>query len=146
VRARTGVELDAGGMAEVSAFGVRHAWAREAARGRIVLAGDAAHEISPIGGQGMTLGWLNATELAATLAEMLGGASHAGLRAYQARAARRQRMTARQAFFNTAMGRPRGPAALAARNVFVRAIARPAFERQAAAAFTMAAAARTVAS
>ncbi|WAA64820.1 FAD-dependent oxidoreductase [Microbacterium oxydans] len=40
-------------------------------RGRVVLLGDAAHEISPIGGQGMNLGWMDAARLAAELARAL---------------------------------------------------------------------------
>jgi len=158
VRRRTGVRLAADDIDSTSTFGVRHVWAESAVRGRVVLAGDAAHEISPIGGQGMTLGWLDAAELAAALADELrcrsgersadgrGGARGAGgaLRAYEATAARRQRMTARQAFFNTAMGRPRRGGALAVRNALVRSIAHPTFERRLAAAFTMAAPAATV--
>ena len=144
VQRRTRIKLDAADIAATSSFGVHHVWAVNTVRGRIALVGDAAHEISPIGGQGMTLGWLDAAELAATLADVLRGASRSSLAAYQAGAIRRQRMAARQAFFNTAMGRPRHGAALAARNLAVRAIAHPAFERRAAAAFTMAAPGGTV--
>ncbi|MFC4241751.1 FAD-dependent oxidoreductase [Gryllotalpicola reticulitermitis] len=139
VRRRTGVAVDGGTIGDVSSFGVGHVWARAAVRGRIALVGDAAHEISPIGGQGMTLGWLDASELAAALAQVIGGGPRDALAAYAARAAKRERMTARQAFFNTAMGRPRHGRMLAARNVIVRAMAGPRFERRIAAAFTMAA-------
>jgi len=141
---RAGVDLDPATIAGVSAFGVHHVWSAGTVRDHVLLVGDAAHEISPIGGQGMTLGWLDATEVAAALASVLAGGSRDALAAYEARAAQRQRMTARQAFFNTAMGRPRRGAVLAARNTVVRAIAHPRFERRLAAAFTMAAPAATV--
>jgi hypothetical protein len=48
-------------------------------------------------------------------------------------------MTARQAYFNTMMGRPRGGAALWARNAVIRGLTLPRFERGLARAFTMAA-------
>ena len=41
------------------------------ARGRVLLAGDAAHVHSPAGGQGMNLGWLDAVDLAGLLASAL---------------------------------------------------------------------------
>jgi 2-polyprenyl-6-methoxyphenol hydroxylase-like FAD-dependent oxidoreductase len=47
----------------LSSFGVQHLMAETYAKGRILLAGDSAHVVSPIGGQGMNLGWLDAWEL-----------------------------------------------------------------------------------
>ena len=139
VRRRTGVVLDPGSIAPTSTFGIRHVWTPTTVRGRLILAGDAAHEISPIGGQGMTLGWLDAAQLVPALADVIGGAGPAALSAYRLDAARRQRIAARQAHFNTVMGRPRRGIPLAARDLLVRTIARPAFERRLARAFTMAA-------
>lgn len=54
----------------VSASGVQHYLARTFSRGRILLAGDAAHVVSPIGGQGMNLGWLDTTALAAAFQQI----------------------------------------------------------------------------
>jgi 2-polyprenyl-6-methoxyphenol hydroxylase-like FAD-dependent oxidoreductase len=143
VRARTGAEVDAATIAGTSAFGVRHVWAADPVRGRIVLVGDAAHEISPIGGQGMTLGWLDAAQLADALAGVLAGDGPAALAEYRRAAARRHWMTARQACFNTVMGRPRRGAVLSARNAVIRGLTLPRFERGLARAFTMAAPAGT---
>jgi len=51
----------------LSSFGVQHHLAESFHSGRVVLAGDSAHVVSPIGGQGMNLGWLTAKRLADTL-------------------------------------------------------------------------------
>ncbi|WP_022900079.1 FAD-dependent oxidoreductase [Humibacter albus] len=188
---RTGIELDPRELTTPSPFGVRHAragpWDPNVLNGCLALVGDAAHEISPIGGQGMTLGWLNAADLADVLADIVGDSEGGGadgpgrsaqgpgrsgggpgrsaddpsrgakgpgrgeggrgtpddaLRAWAITAERRQRIAARQASFNTAMGRPRGPVALALRNLLVRGIALPPLEKRLARIFTMAAPAR----
>lgn len=51
----------------LSSFGVQKLVATPMAGGRIALAGDAAHIVSPIGGQGMNLGWLDAWDLSKVL-------------------------------------------------------------------------------
>jgi 2-polyprenyl-6-methoxyphenol hydroxylase-like FAD-dependent oxidoreductase len=38
---------------------------------RIILAGDSAHQCSPLGGQGMNLGWLDAWQLSDTICDVL---------------------------------------------------------------------------
>jgi 2-polyprenyl-6-methoxyphenol hydroxylase-like FAD-dependent oxidoreductase len=68
VRERTGLELS-GGAATVSVFTAETLLLRSLTRGRLVLAGDAAHVIPPIGGQGLNLGWLGAERLARALAQ-----------------------------------------------------------------------------
>ncbi|RII98027.1 FAD-dependent monooxygenase, partial [Clavibacter nebraskensis] len=69
VTARTGHVVSAAELDPVSGFGVRRRLARRMVAGRGVLIGDAAHEISPIGGQGMNLGWLDADALAPILVD-----------------------------------------------------------------------------
>lgn len=55
----------------LSSFGVQRYLAQPMAENRIFLAGDSAHIVSPIGGQGMNLGWLDCAELAPNIEEVL---------------------------------------------------------------------------
>ncbi|WP_102125989.1 FAD-dependent oxidoreductase [Deinococcus planocerae] len=113
VRGRTGLHLPARDCTMLSAFGVRHHLADRMVAGRVLLVGDAAHEVSPIGGQGMNLGWLDAAALAPLLGKALGGAPGAGaaLLRYERARLRSARLATRQAEFNMVFGRPaRGPA------------------------------------
>nr|AYM54399.1 monooxygenase FAD-binding protein [Phaselicystis flava] len=64
VARRTGQVARAATATMISAFTAERYIASTFARGSIALAGDAAHVISPIGGQGMNLGWLDARLLA----------------------------------------------------------------------------------
>ena len=66
-----------------SRFRVHHRVADTYRKGRVVLAGDAAHVHSPAGGQGMNTGILDAMRLADALRAALGGDS-AALDAYGA--------------------------------------------------------------
>lgn len=53
----------------LSSFGVQHYLAQQMAIGNVLLAGDAAHVVSPIGGQGMNLGWLDAEACSETISQ-----------------------------------------------------------------------------
>lgn len=70
---RTGhvAEREAAGM--LSEFRCSRRSVPHMAAGRVVLIGDAAHEVSPIGGQGMALGLLDAAALAPLLVRAAGG-------------------------------------------------------------------------
>ena len=108
VLSRTGLFLPASDCSMLSAFEVGHHRASRMVAGRICLIGDAAHEVSPIGGQGMNLGWLDA----AALAPLLGAAAHdrtgadRELRRYERRRLRSSRVASRQAELNMLFGRP----------------------------------------
>ena len=110
VAERTGVSVDATTNSMLSAFSVRRRMAANLVRGRIVLIGDAAHEISPIGGQGMNLGWLDAAELAPLLVagSASAGPDAAALAAFGDHRMHVARRAARQAEANMGMGRPIG--------------------------------------
>ncbi|CAI3798175.1 FAD-dependent oxidoreductase [Pseudarthrobacter sp. MM222] len=139
VRERTGIDVDAGSNSMLSSFGVRSRLARRMVTGRTVLIGDAAHEISPIGGQGMNLGWLDAVALAPlVLAAVQGADTGARLQRFE-----RNRMTAaaratRQAEINMALGRPLEGTLLSLRNNAISAAAAvPALNSFVARRFTM---------
>ena len=67
VMRRTGTTLPQEACSMHSSFTAERYEAERFFVGRVALAGDAAHIISPIGGQGMNLGWMDADWLAAWL-------------------------------------------------------------------------------
>jgi 2-polyprenyl-6-methoxyphenol hydroxylase-like FAD-dependent oxidoreductase len=83
----------------VSVFKAERFEAERFRRDRVLLAGDAAHVVSPVGGQGMNVGWLNAFDLAeALVAVARGGRPREDLlEAWEQRARRRARSAARRA-------------------------------------------------
>lgn len=102
VYARTGSILDGTHHSMLSAFGVQHFQAEFFTKGRVILAGDAAHVVSPIGGQGMNLGWIDGLELAECLA-----AEIPDLKGYHRQQSKMARKVARRAEINMMLGRKR---------------------------------------
>ncbi len=139
IRSRTGNRVDPATNTMLSAFSPRSTMACRLVAGRAVLIGDAAHEISPIGGQGMNLGWLDAAELAPILRDAVAGESVGPrLREYEARRRRAARAARWQAEVNMMLGRPLAPPVLALRNRVMGAVAAvPAANRLVARRFTM---------
>jgi 2-polyprenyl-6-methoxyphenol hydroxylase-like FAD-dependent oxidoreductase len=90
---RTGFDLRKANCTMISSFGVQHYIAENFSKERVVLAGDAAHVVSPIGGQGMNLGWLDGEALAKALDDFLSSKDELHLQRYS----KRQRSVARQA-------------------------------------------------
>lgn len=116
VARRTGHLVDAGENTMLSRFTTREFSVGAMAHGHVVLIGDAAHEISPIGGQGMTLGLVDAAELAPLLIAALNGACPRPrlddqLSRFSTLRLAAARRAARQARLNMKLGRPLwGPA------------------------------------
>ena len=108
--ARLGEAQAGEGVAAATSFGVRRMVAPRMRRDRILTVGDTAHEVSPIGGQGMSLGLLDAMTLAPLLAEwMRTGTAPTTLDAWERRRVRSARLSAAIAAANTALGRPTSP-------------------------------------
>ncbi|UYO95947.1 FAD-dependent monooxygenase [Microbacterium sp. M28] len=114
VLARTGLDIGEPGGARPQSFRARQHRASRLVHGPAVLLGDAAHEISPIGGQGMNLAWIAACRLAVALTER--SDREAALRAYERVSLRAAALGQRRARFNMAMGAPVGEAARAVRD------------------------------
>lgn len=135
---RTGLELDPATSTMSSSFAVRRRLVRAMVRGRCVLIGDAAHEISPIGGQGMNLGWLDAAALAPLLvASGQRSPDPTALARFEVTRMASARRGARQAEVNMALGRPLAGLRLAARDAALRAALRTPLRGQLAATYAM---------
>lgn len=139
VEARTGVVVDPDSSTMLSAFEVQSRLAKRMVHGRTVLLGDAAHEISPIGGQGMNLGWLDAAALAPIVDSSLKGeAVGVRLREFEEKRRRAASRASLQAGLNMALGRPLHPAIMASRNLlFAHALELPAVSALVERRFTM---------
>lgn len=139
---RTGEERLAAGIELASAFGIRRALLRRMRCGRVIAIGDTAHEVSPIGGQGMNLALLDAVALAPVLARWLTetGAEAGGTREldrWERDRLASARTAARLAGMNTALGRSRAPWAFACTAAAIGASLSTPLARSAARAYAM---------
>ncbi len=137
VQRRTGHELEGVKNHMLSSFGVQRYIARPMARGRVLLAGDAAQVVSPIGGQGMNLGWLQAWELAGAIETVLQhpDSRERSFRSYDRGRRRTARKAIRRAEFNMRLGSKSVLAPL--RNLMVSVALHTPLSRYLARVFTM---------
>ncbi len=137
LRKRIGHELRMCGNYMVSRFQAERFLAPVLYRERIVLAGDSAHVVSPIGGQGLNLGWLGAWRLAEQLRDIVqGGLDYReGFARYSRDQRRAARRATRRAELNMTLGRKRAWVFL--RNSVVRLLLRAPVDRLIARLFTM---------
>ncbi|GAA4359892.1 FAD-dependent oxidoreductase [Paeniglutamicibacter cryotolerans] len=103
VRLRTGHLADPKSCTMESQFRSSNRRVSDMVNGHVVLLGDAAHEVSPIGGQGMALGLIDAMALATILA--CGGDVSALLKRFSAQRLQAAKIAGRQAHLNMALGR-----------------------------------------
>lgn len=136
---RTGVAVDAGTNSMLSSFGARTRMVERMVHGRVTLIGDAAHEISPIGGQGMNLGWLDAADLVPFILRRLARTGRErDFRSFEGHRLRAAATAARQAEINMALGRPLQRPWWTVRNRLIGCAAGvPAVNARVAARFTM---------
>jgi 2-polyprenyl-6-methoxyphenol hydroxylase-like FAD-dependent oxidoreductase len=118
---RLGLDVD---TSSASTFRVRRAVAPALRRGRVIVVGDAAHEVSPIGGQGMNLGLLDALTLSPILTGWVRGEEPDALLAWERGRLASARHAARLAFLNTMLGRGASCPAHAARSGALRTVLR----------------------
>ncbi|THJ66717.1 FAD-dependent monooxygenase [Arthrobacter echini] len=126
IRERTGIGVAPDTNSMISAFDVRSRLAKRFVAGRTVLVGDAAHEISPIGGQGMNLGWLDAARLAPIIGASLqdGKDVAAHLARYEKERRAQAALARRKAHLNMALGRPLPAVLMRPRNAVLGALIR----------------------
>lgn len=103
---RTGCRVNASTCTMTSVFGIQNYLADDLVSGRVILAGDAGHICSPLGGQGMNLGFMDIASLSNALAAAF--ATKAGDRVLQQYSQERRRMAkivGKRAAFNTIISR-----------------------------------------
>lgn len=113
-----------------TSFGVGRFVVHRMHHGRVLAIGDAAHEVSPIGGQGLNLGLIDAATLAPLLAEWdRTGEPPPALAEWERRRRRAAGIAARIAALNTLAGRGHGRLGAAARDAGIRLAPAPLLAR-----------------
>lgn len=137
VAERTGHRVVETERSMYSEFCTAHRQVGSLAHGRVLVIGDAAHEVSPIGGQGMTLGLADARELSTLLTGTL-PVTPERLQKFSRTRLARARHAARQAHLNMRLGRPLNAALIPLRDgIFTTLAKEPRFMHAVARTFSM---------
>jgi 2-polyprenyl-6-methoxyphenol hydroxylase-like FAD-dependent oxidoreductase len=138
VAQRTGDEALAAQVTSASSFGIRRALLHRLRIGRVIAIGDTAHEVSPIGGQGMNLGLLDAVTLATPLSHWLRDEQASReLDRWEQRRLKSARTAVRLASLNTALGRSRSRGSSRASSLTVGVLLRSPLSQLATRAYAM---------
>ena len=132
IKTRIGYDISMAKNTMLSSFGVQHFTAEVFSKGKVLLAGDAAHVVSPIGGQGMNLGWLGAWKLSEILS---GDTTSETLKAYSKNHKKIAAKVARRAEMNMMLGRASKNPAF--KNLFLNFLLRTPLKKKVARLFTM---------
>lgn len=136
VKERTGYNLEHSACTMQSSFAVQQRMAKLFRKNRVLLLGDAAHIISPIGGQGMNLGWIGAWSLSRQFQNNPGlkqlGQS---LSLWEKEHQKITRIAFRRAALNTRLGRKQRVPVF--RNLLVKALLSSALMARSARVFSM---------
>jgi len=137
LKKRVSIDITGNQMHMISSFGVQHFLADTFCTGRILLAGDSAHIVSPIGGQGMNLGWISAGFLFQALHQIHHKNRNAEqiLQSYTDVARRIARQVALRAEMNMRLGRKQNLPVL--RQLLIRALVNSPLKNTLAKVFTM---------
>ena len=137
VKKRLGTELKSLKNTMISSFGVQSFSAENYFKDRVILCGDAAHVVSPIGGQGMNLGWIGAWLLAKALSKIKMNPEKETefLSDYQKQLKKIVRKASRRAEWNMRMGRKQFFPYF--RKIFVQLILKTPLKKIALKVFTM---------
>jgi len=138
IKQRVNVDIDPSANHMVSGFGVSHYIADRFVKDRILLVGDAAHVVSPIGGQGMNLGWLDAWHLANVMSFCRGISKDlpiADLFVYDAKQRPMAKKVARRAELNMRLGRKTSFHSF--KRAIIKTMLKPPFDSKMANFFTM---------
>lgn len=122
VRRRCGIELGGSRISDYSFFSPHWMLCRQYFHGRVVLCGDAAHVMSPIGGQGMNTGFADAELLGFVLQSIINQGAEADslFRLYNSVRRRAFRVAAGRAERGMWLGTRRGRLASNLRGLFIR--------------------------
>jgi len=130
IEERTSHKLDEDTCTMFNSFGVQKASATSFVNGRIILCGDSAHVISPIGGQGMNLAWLNAETLVQSLVQT-------NLLNYEMVVKKRWKKAVKRSEFNMFTGRRSSFVVHLFKKMGIKLVLSPLFSRFFANQFTM---------